>query len=124
MSADVLRRAAAKLSKHAVAADPGPWAIKTYGIPTGERTWELHSPSSVGTTIVAESHADAADDEEVALVQASFDLMAAMHPPLALALAAHLDDLADSLDQDGGVVQDSATDGAITIARAILREPS
>ena len=47
-----------------------------------------------------------------------------MHPPVPLALADLLDEVADSVEQDGGIIQDSTTEGAVAVARAILREES
>jgi hypothetical protein len=45
-------------------------------------------------------------------------------PAVFAALADMLGEVAESLEQDGDVVQDSTTAGAVTVARAILREPS
>jgi hypothetical protein len=48
--------------------------------------------------------------------------IALMHPPVALALADLLQEFAESVEQEGGIVQDSATAGGITVARVVLRE--
>lgn len=106
MSADLLRRAAKTLRDH-VAELPrraqGSW------IQDSSEIYREDTGSLVGTMV----HVEGAEIAYYTIL---------MHPPVALALAEHLDDFADSLDQDGGVVMDSGTDGAITIARAILRE--
>ncbi|MFD5697486.1 hypothetical protein [Streptomyces lasiicapitis] len=44
---------------------------------------------------------------------------AAMDPTTGLALAHALDETADSVEQDGGIVQDSTTDALLDVARTI-----
>lgn len=48
------------------------------------------------------------------------DYAALMHPGVGLAIAVLLADVADSVADDGGIVQDSASEAAVTIAHAIL----
>jgi hypothetical protein len=50
--------------------------------------------------------------------------VALMHPPVGLFLADLFDEVADSVEQEGGIVQDSVTAEAVAVARAILREES
>jgi hypothetical protein len=125
MSAELLRRAAKVLREHAEGATPGPWSHVDHG-PKPSAFMGCGHVITDGEGIEGGEIAGPTGDLYPRGVYSPFEDMAyiaLMGPPVGQALAALLDDLADSLDQDGGVVQDSGTAGAIDIARAILREP-
>ena len=129
MSADLLRRAAAKLREHAEAAPEGPWV----SLDNGDRLIALRPDSTFDKGfryLVDEPIADSSTAEYFAL----------MHPPVALALAAwleqearHAADAVAAWSRDtsyidahlGGVEAHTEAMYALPfqVARAILREP-
>jgi len=110
MTADLLRRAAAKLREHAEAATPGPWVTERLG-----DTW-----------IVLKSQAqfDYPHQAEVADVHTpderwpDYDYMACVHPPVALALADVFESLAGRMTT-AGACRDQRLEA---VAHAVLRE--
>ena len=108
MSADILRRAA-KTLRQRVAELPA--RVQSEWVQDSSEIYAEPAHEWVGETLQ-----DGGDEI------ASYVVL--MHPPVGLAVAALLDDFAESLDQELGIVQDSGTAGAIDIARAILREES
>lgn len=114
MSADLMRRAAAKLRELATAAPEGPWV----SLDGGDRLVALRPDSTFDKGfryLVDEPIPDASIAEYFAL----------MHPPVALALA----ELLDAAVQASGVpnYEPYAVAGwlraAVEVARAVLREP-
>lgn len=123
MSADLLRRAAAKLREHANDATRGPWEM--------DGADGLVWPGCMGDPV---SGSD---------VLANGAFIALMHPPVALALAELLEHQADDLDDDRAkehtferpdntafkaIVNGHGTvrwdwTAAVALARAVLREP-
>lgn len=95
MSADLLRRAAAKLREHAKAASLAPWDSASDGLVWPDRTGDPVS----GSTEVEDA-----------------DYIALMHPPVALALADWLDSAARDAEEIG------PDPFALRAARAVLRE--
>jgi hypothetical protein len=121
VSADLLWRAGEAVREHALSATPGPWAYEAEGfMGCGQVfTWgkgveggNIAGPS--GDLYPRSGYSPKGDMQFIAL----------MHPLVALALAALLDEAAESLEEDGGVIQDSMTRSAVALARAILREES
>jgi hypothetical protein len=124
VSADLLRRAAAKLRAHAEAATRGPWyragdheRAVSYGFP----------PNAIGYwdgEYAAQVSYNSTGDGAEADADARF--MALMHPPVALALAEWLEAMAAMLDQTYGIspVEQRVDRAALLLARAILREDS
>lgn len=120
MSADLLRRAAAKLRQHVEEASPGPWTTDIWEIFS-----EAEAPHWLGETL-------SVDDEPLSEANAAY--IALMHPPVALALADLLDEHARGVDAriqaerhvgvPEGTIQDHEERFGLTLARAILREPS
>lgn len=109
MSAELLRRAAKVLRERADAASAGPWEAHPDGLVWAER---IGDPVSGSTEVE--------DAEYIAL----------MHPPVALALADWLESAADVLDANYGdevdliaeLDEDRTGQGALMVARALLRE--
>lgn len=98
MSADLLRRAAAKLRAAAIEAAPPPWVAHPDGL-----VW----PPRMGDPVSGST------DQEDA------DYIALVHPPVALALA----DWLDSATYDEYMGDEDHTRHALAVARAVLREP-
>ena len=124
MSADLLRRAAQFLRTRAEATAPGPWIV----VDPNEGT--EYGPFFM---VVNDAFLNPRDDDEVALelelhtgAQPGAYYVEAMHPPVALALAAWLDAAAEVANYGSdGFDLDAVDDtyrGAVTTARAILRE--
>jgi len=123
MSADILRRAAAKLREHATAATPGPWEHVGWIVGAPEPT----TFSGCGQVITWAEGVEAGD-----ICAPSGDLyprsgyspredmayVALMHPPVALAVA---DVLEAAAAAPFGTLWPT---GVIAVARAILREPA
>jgi len=120
MSADLLRRAATVLREHADGATPGPWEHVDYtGSPHGGETFMgCGQVVTFGTNVMGGDIAAPSGDlypRSGYSPKGDMAYIALMHPPVALALANWLEDVADS------------TPGwyrAIDVARAILREES
>lgn len=127
MSADLLRRAAVKLREHATAASFGTagWVVdpRDGDVTTVDGGWMV------------------ADTMELNAERPDASYIALMHPPVALALADHLDERAAAISDAmrgwnrdptfidehlGGVEQLAADTFAVVIklARSILREPA
>jgi hypothetical protein len=107
MSADLLRRAAAKLREHAEAATPGPWK---------KDSGEIYGPYGVwiGETLrVDDPNGTEADSDYIAL----------LHPPVALALADLLETAAGYAEVKPHYGDWPLLNWATAVARAILREP-
>jgi hypothetical protein len=111
MSAELLRRAAKVLRDHATEAIGGEWV----SLDAGDRLISTTDDGASYEYILS---------EEPARHGETADYIALMHPPVAHAMADLLDEVAESVEQDGGVIQDSTTAGAVDLARAILREES
>lgn len=113
MTADLLRRAAAKLREHASAASASPWVAEADGL-----VW----PPRIGDPVSGSTEVEDAE------------YIARMHPPVALALAELLDHLADDVSdagdrtEPGGLVRNEYGSirfdwtAAAKLARAVLRE--
>lgn len=115
MSADLLRRAAAKLREHAERAPEGPWV----SLDDGDRLVALRPNSTFekGFRYLVD---EPIEDSSIA------EYFALMHPPVALALAEVLLAAAANFaaaERDGYEFEDSETLPIIALARAILREP-
>ena len=114
MSAELLRRAAETLRTSAEKADHSqPWcADVAYG-----------AIRHVRRNVDRESYAEPCEHEGECGLFGMYDgpYVALMHPPVALALADHLEAIAPLFD---GLADDGVDDGheAIRLARAILRE--
>jgi hypothetical protein len=121
VSAELLRRAAEVLRLRADSATAGPWVATWQG-----QDLRLHQGGDPGEWVaewgytVAPHRPESYDEVD----RADPDYIALMHPPVAHAMADLLDEVAESVEQDGGVIQDSTTAGAVDLARAILREES
>lgn len=125
MSADVLRRAAAKMRERAEAATPGPWHVVASGM--GIRT-----PTPAAYRFIR-------DDREHTVAEA-WDSMtgredaahiASWHPAVALAVANWLDEQAGCLEEDATTFRFATPESreamyadALAVARAYLGEPS
>jgi hypothetical protein len=118
VSAELLRRAATVLRERAKSATGGPW---TSAINDPEMC-AVDAPS--GRALVDVLLGDTDDRDAHPQADADAEYIALMHPPVALFLADLFDEVADSVEQEGGIVQDSTTAGTIDVARAILREPT
>lgn len=128
MSVDLLQRAAAALREHAGAATPGPWehvdyqgavdpAYVTY---MGCGSVVTMNEDLVGGDIAAPSgdpypRSGYAPKEDMAYV-------ALMHPPVALALAATMEQIAWMGHLDPDLLARVGCDELIATARAVLRE--
>lgn len=118
MPADLLRRAAARLREVASAAKPGPWEShysRQYG------TLRLRSMAEVEFRSDAEilvAHTLGAPETVVEGTRVNFDYFATLHPPVALALADWLDEVAAWPG-----LPHMRTRSATAVAREILREP-
>jgi hypothetical protein len=104
-AADVLRRAAAVLRETADAATPGPWSA-TDRYPHVVFQGDPDACNAISFNIAGDPNADAA-------------FVSAMHPPVALAVAAWLDMTARWVN--GAPTSDNA-EHALAVARAVLRE--
>lgn len=95
--AERLRAAATRLREVAGGATPGPWVAGVRCV------WGLHSDDEIVV--------DGEDGDGGVLREADADYIAIMHPPVALALAFWLDDLAAEWpwDDDGTCVWDDGT---------------
>ncbi len=124
MSADLLRRAAAKL-RDALNADyltPAPWDC----LDGGDRLVHIEPPTGAIEYVVDEPMSNPSNAEYIAL----------MHPPVALALADWLDEAAASWDRDDALAVRIEAHGhkrpegwmerqfarPLAVARAVLRE--
>ena len=112
MSADLLRRAAARLDELAVAATRGPWRVA----PIAKRADVRGLPENTSGDYRGDSIATAADSEFGACSQSSAAYIAAMHPGVGKALAAWLRGEANALHLCPGHVAVAA----LTVAREIL----
>ena len=110
MSADLLRRAAEKLREHATAATPGPWEVRQKGYPHIVWQGDPDAFQVISTNLAGNV---APDSEFIAL----------MHPPVALALAELLDDMADLIEVFPRDDEMAGTQKLVALARTILREP-
>jgi hypothetical protein len=111
MSADLLRRAAAKLREHAEAATPGPWNA---------------DPSEIYGETIATWVAESLNGNLPDAGEANSRYIALMHPPVALALADLLDYSArwfEAAEKDGYEYDEGEALPIIALARAVLREP-
>lgn len=111
MSAELLRRAAAKLRETAAKATPGPWMTsRIAGIGSALHDSELHIHIPVGTTDVS-----AADGAWIALAS----------PIIAEPLATYLENEATTADELTaiGLGPGEPYRLALTLARAVLGEP-
>lgn len=112
-TADLLRRAAARLRAFATTATPGPWTTGT-----GDYGWTVDfGRGAAGVD---------ADDSEQARADTAY--IAAMHPGVGTALADWLDLEADVIDAraadgDPEYATDTGHDHAEILARQILGEP-
>lgn len=121
MSADLLRRAAAKLRSAAMAGyiTPAPWDC----LDGGDRLVHIETASGSMEYVVDEPMSSVSNAEYIALV----------HPPVALAGAELLDAHAKSVDARvtaeticglaDGEIKAPTEDLALAVARAVLREP-
>lgn len=125
MSADLLRRAAVKLREHATAAHRGhpdqQWMVDhspDYGLILGSFVPEDIDDDGVVSTGCIAFFAYPGDEESRAYAGAVdvASYMAAMHPPVALALADWLEAAHDHLGNDKHYA------AALSVARAVLRE--
>lgn len=113
MSADLLRRAAAKLREHAEAA--------TFP----HDGWVADLADSEVTT--ADGGMMIADTRELTVERPDASFIALLHPPVALALADALDsaatdaDYAEAFPRSEMAIEDGSN--LIAVARAVLREP-
>jgi hypothetical protein len=121
MSADTLKRAAAKLREHVEAATPGPWAAENvYRLLPGCRCLSCDEDEPYGKAI---HEIDAVgEDASPTLKPGDADYIVLMHPPVALALADWLERYAQiwTTDQHSEYYADAPQ--ALVVARAILRE--
>lgn len=112
MSADLLRRAAARLRESALAAPPGPWKVVYFG----DRGYPQRVVDD-SATLIAQTYEGRDTTDPVRLPAGAPEYIALVHPPVALALAdwieSHVEDMWDS----GG------RQHALAVARAVLREP-
>lgn len=109
MSADTLRRAAARMRELAEAATPGPWKL-----------WGMEVRASTdGTSNLDTSLPVAATRHESGLYTHNADHIAAWDPTVALAVAAWLDLVARLLDD--GFDANAETQAAFVVARRFLR---
>ena len=134
MSADLLRRAAAKLREHAEAATPGPWEHVEEGAGGSFNgcgqvvTWGdgVEGGDIAGPTGDLYPRGGYSPRDDMALV-------ALMHPPVALALADLLDLEVKHWDAcrlgemtagaEPGILTGAREEAAQELARVILREP-
>ncbi|MFF0295569.1 hypothetical protein ACFYS8_13340 [Kitasatospora sp. NPDC004615] len=115
-----LTAAAAKLRSLATAAHataPGPWSTR----PSYRRPHLSHPEDATGRRLAHEGAVSTRGGAPWIYTDVSAYL-ALMHPAVGLAVASLLAEEADSVAQDGGVVQNSTTEAALAIARAILGE--
>ena len=127
MSAELLRRAATKLREHADRAQPGPWLraadhqrATAYEFPANAvGFWD----GEYARQVTYQATGDGSDADNDARY------IALMHPPVALAVAdwldvtaANISDFANvaGLERPGDLTE--TDEGAIAVARAILRE--
>ncbi len=109
MSAELLRRAAEELRYRASAAQhQRPWC------PTYTHIAVRHVERNVDLDIEHDEHPDGCD--RFGMYDGEY--VAMMHPPVALALAAWLEDVADETPANADDWE------SVIVARAILREPS
>jgi hypothetical protein len=116
VSADLLRRAATRLRESALAATGGSWC----SLDGGDRLVSFNLAGQEFGYVVDEPMSNGANAAYIALV----------HPPVALALAAWLDQTADRIDALSGAYEPDVFDAYIekayavpnTLARAVLRE--
>jgi hypothetical protein len=117
MTAELLRCAAKVLREHVESVViHGPWEYRDERNDPDMYPWCVHAPESrcsVGT----------------GFVPGTAQYIALMHPPVALAVADWLDAAADAGDADcgnGGLLaeldDDQTAQGAVAVARAVLRE--
>ncbi len=103
MSAELLRRAAAKLREYANAATGGSWC----SLNGGDRLVSFNLAGQEFGYVVDEPMSNAANAAYIAT----------MHPPVAVALADLLDSEAQAWEIYG-----TPRDGIVAVARAVLRE--
>jgi hypothetical protein len=127
MSAELLHRAATVLREHAEGATPGPWEHVDYAgsIHPDATFMGCGSVVTMGEDVLGGDIAAPSGDlyprggyspkEDMAFI-------ALMNPEVGVAVAALLEDAADDLAQNDGVVDTSSKELAIAVARAILRE--
>jgi hypothetical protein len=110
MDIDLLRRAAAKLRKHAEAAPEGPWV----SLDDGDRLVALRPTWAKGFRYLVD---EPIDDTSTA------EYFALMHPPVALAVAKLLDEAAEEIEANvPGFDWIHLYDAQFAVARAVLRE--
>lgn len=126
MSAELLRRAAKVLREHAETAPRGPW--KQYG---GNTARPGRPYPQLVTNDAAIDVATCHEGPQFAPTVAPYVVL--MHPPVALALAGLLTEVADHIDASAPLAESlgiephevlNMSGPAIAVARAILREPS
>lgn len=122
MSADLLRRAAAKIRENAEAATPGPWSMDphSYGADRFVRRQSTSPrfcyPAHARVSGTVSYH----EDEGALEAKRDAEHIASWHPDVALAVAKLLDNLAvdyEAIDLDGDTADD-----AFALARAYLGE--
>jgi hypothetical protein len=110
-SADLLRRAAAKLRGRAEAAPHGPWNVQYFG----DRGYPQRV-SNEAAVLVANTY------DGPPSPAGSAEFIALLHPPVALALA----DLCDAIASFAEAIQQQLPEGPGTlmaVVREVLREP-
>lgn len=123
MSAELLHQAAHLLRQRAGAGRPGPWNTHSHGYKDtpDDTTWELRTDNlddTVGYTIVAETTATGPTQTQEA--ENDLTYLALMHPPVALALADLLDNIATFAEINSEIP--GPQEPVLTLARTILRE--
>lgn len=118
MSADLLRRAAAKLREHAEKATPGPWVAAR---DEESMIWDLRTEAPTEWQWQKDIFSVHTPDPS----WPDIDYCATVHPPVALALAdwldSHVGQLANTTDLRYAD-SPSDTEHALAVARAVLRE--
>lgn len=118
MSAELLRKAAAKIRENAEAATPGPWRAFTTGARGGDHWYICDSGEAI-------AHISAQDgiNEEQRCGDACH--IASWHPVVALAVADWLDDVAERVDgMSHPTYCDASADNAVSVALAYLGDDS
>jgi len=132
MSADLLRRAAAKLREHAEAATPGPWRVESAENWDNTITYSVLGVTDDHGVTPVPFRTTTEDAGYHSQAEADVDFATLMHPPMALALAELLDLEVKHWDAcrlgemtagaEPGILTGAREDAVHALARAILRE--
>lgn len=133
MSAELLRRAAAKLREMAGAATGGPWLVDSHTHGDDDWVmWNVLGPTDADGVTPIPLQTRTEDAGYFSQAEADVTYAALMHPPVALALADLLDETARSVDARveaeqylglrDGEIKLRSEDLAVALAREILRE--